>query len=95
MIKKLYILSFIVAALAISSCEKVERVSMQDAFVNADDSNYDCDGNCGFKGSDDVLNGSGNTNSGSTGGITDPNQDPDYDGIVDPDEDEDFDKDGK
>lgn len=94
MIKKGFISVIVMLAALVVSCEKEGRVVREDAFVNADGTEYHCDGQCGgTKGSenDPTIN---NTENGG-GSITDPNQDPDYDGIVDPDEDEDFDKDGK
>lgn len=71
-------------------------MQMEDPFYNSNDRGAlqdKTDDASGGRGSDDEILGGGN--GPIDGGITDPNEDEDFDGIVDPDEDEDFDKDGK
>ena len=84
--KLLYISMLFAFVLAFQSCEKevVQKVDSDDPFV------YDESQNRGNRGG-------GEEGKVITGGITDPDEDPDYDSdtIVDPDEDEDYDKDGK
>src|SRR5688572_24760216 len=97
MIKKISILSLFALLLVFTGCEKCSKpMQMEDPFYNSNDRGAvqdRIDNTSGNRGSEDNTLEGGNGPTG--GGITDPNEDEDFDGIVDPDEDEDFDKDGK
>jgi hypothetical protein len=91
----LKIVGFLTLLLAFVACEKCDKpVSTEDPFVNASDRSSEKEGYGTFNRSQDDLEVIDDNTHGD-GGITDPNEDEDFDGIVDPDGDEDYDKEGK
>jgi len=94
--KGLYILGLIAFLVVFAACEKCEKpVFTEDPFVGSNRGLIDDDYESEFIGNTkSELDAVGGVSPISDGGITDPDEDEDFDGIVDPDEDEDFDKDG-
>lgn len=87
--KGFYILSLIAFLVVFAACEKCEKPMPcnEDPFsTNRSLTSKDDGLTISQKGEEDETD--------LDGGITDPDEDEDFDGIVDPDEDEDFDKDG-
>lgn len=94
MMKKFYIASILMFAVAFFSCEKEVIQPNMKADTHTCGEEFVDEGVTNTRG---MNNGDGSTDGSKEGSITDPDEDEDYDvdneGITDPDEDEDYDAD--